>query len=126
MNHSALTICIIVLSVSISSTGHVLLKFGLSSLALEQLEPENTVSKLLAVASQPWLMLGLLFHVAALFVWLVALRRADITFAYPFLALGYVLVSLLGTFWLGETLNASRVAGMVLIVVGIIVLSRGG
>jgi drug/metabolite transporter (DMT)-like permease len=65
-------------------------------------------------------------HVSALVVWLWALSRVDITFAYPFLAFGYVLVSLMAWTWLGEHLSQTRILGMVIIIGGIFILSRGG
>jgi multidrug transporter EmrE-like cation transporter len=65
-------------------------------------------------------------HVSALAVWMWALSRVDISFAYPFLAVGYVFVSLMAWQWLGENINTMRLLGMAIIIVGIMVLSRGG
>jgi multidrug transporter EmrE-like cation transporter len=78
------------------------------------------------VATNPWVLAGMSLHVSALVVWLWALSRVDISFAYPFIALGYVLVSLMAWQWLGENINPMRLLGMAIIIVGIIVLSRGG
>ena len=79
-----------------------------------------------ATATNLWILGGMTLHVGALIVWLWALSRVDITFAYPFLALGYVLVSLMAWFWLGETITLTRMTGMLIIIFGLIVLSRGG
>ena len=78
------------------------------------------------VATSPWVLIGMVLHVAALVIWLWALSRVDITFAYPFLAVGYVLVSLMAWLWLGEQISLTRFLGMVVIVIGIVILSRGG
>ena len=65
-------------------------------------------------------------HVSALGVWLWALSKVDISFAYPFLALGYVLVSAMAWFWLGEELSTMRSLGMGIIIIGILVLAKAG
>ena len=60
-----------------------------------------------------------------LFTWL-KVSGLDISFAYPFLALGYVFVGIMAWWLLGESITATRLTGMLIIVFGLIVLSRGG
>lgn len=84
----------------------------------------GAVNQVWAVATNPWVLGGMCLHVGALVVWLYALSRVDITFAYPFLALGYVLVSLAAWLWLGETIGSTKLLAMVIIVIGILILSR--
>jgi len=110
-----------------SSTAHVVLKKGM--LSLEQHPASQSISLIETVwttATNLWILGGMILHVGALIVWLWALSRVEITFAYPFLALGYVLVSLMAWFWLGETITPARMTGMLIIIIGLIVLSRGG
>jgi len=57
--------------------------------------------------------------------WLAVLYRMEVSQAYPYLGLGYVLVLLASRFWLGEHISRGRWFGVVLIVVGIGVLSLG-
>ena len=78
------------------------------------------------LVTNPWIVGGMFLHVCALVVWLWALSRVDISFAYPFLALGYVFVGIMAWWLLGESITATRLTGMLIIVFGLIVLSRGG
>lgn len=91
----------------------------------KRLPGDRIVDQIGAVVFQFWVPAGMFLHVLALGLWLVALRKADISFAYPFLSFGYVFVTLLAVFWLDEALNQWRVIGMLLIVIGILVLSVG-
>jgi multidrug transporter EmrE-like cation transporter len=118
---------IILTSILMSSTAHVVLKKGMMSLE-QRLGSQSTslIDTAWTTATNVWILGGMTLHVSALVVWLWALSRVDITFAYPFLALGYVLVSLMAWFWLGETITLVRVAGMLIIIIGLIVLSLGG
>lgn len=57
-------------------------------------------------------------------VWLMVLYHMEVSQAFPFLSLGYVLVMLASRFYLGEKISRSRWVGVGLIIVGIILLSR--
>ncbi len=117
-------IAVILLSILMSSTAHVCLKKGMMVNGDTLTPASGVINQLWAVATNPWVLGGMLLHVSALVVWLYALSRVDITFAYPFLALGYVLVSLAAWLWLGETIGSTKLLAMVIIVIGILILSR--
>lgn len=119
-------ISIILSSILLSSTAHVLLKKGTSNAADLAVHGQPLLAHIWGTATNPWVLSGMSLHVGALVVWLWALSRVDVSFAYPFLAVGYVLVSLLAWQWLGETITPTKILGMIIIIIGIIVLSRGG
>jgi multidrug transporter EmrE-like cation transporter len=61
-------------------------------------------------------------YVAALLAsltWMAAMTKFDISFAYPFMSLSFVLVLVLGAAWLGEPITGGKIAGMCLIMAGI-------
>ena len=64
-----------------------------------------------------------LFGVSAI-VWLFALSRASLSFAYPFAALGYVVIVLFSIFVLHERVPPLRWAGVALIVTGIVLVAQ--
>ncbi|MGV6857714.1 MAG: EamA family transporter [bacterium] len=55
--------------------------------------------------------------------WLWVLHLMEVSAAYPYLGLGYVLVLLVSHFYLGEPVDRARMGGVALIVCGIVVLS---
>ena len=57
--------------------------------------------------------------------WMATMSKLEIGYAYPFTSLGFVLVVLLSGWLFGESLNAWRIWGVVLIVAGITVASQG-
>ena len=68
-----------------------------------------------------WIGLGL-FGLSAV-VWLAVLSRAALSYAYPFAALTYVVIVIYDTVR-GEAVTGIRWAGVLLIVAGIILVSR--
>ena len=57
-------------------------------------------------------------------VWLVGLSRVPVSQAYPLLSLGYVLNVGLAWWLLGEVPNVQRVAGIGVIVFGVVLVAR--
>jgi drug/metabolite transporter (DMT)-like permease len=57
-------------------------------------------------------------------VWLVGQSRVPVSQAYPLLSLGYVINVGLAWWLLGEVPNAQRVAGIAVIVLGVVLVAR--
>ena len=61
---------------------------------------------------------------AASLFWLAAMTKFELSFAYPFMALSFVLVFVFSVIFLGETVSAGKIAGVVLILMGIAAVAR--
>jgi drug/metabolite transporter (DMT)-like permease len=57
--------------------------------------------------------------------YLTALSWADLTYVLPTTAFGYVIIALLGKFWLNEQISPYRWAGIILITIGVGFVSQG-
>jgi uncharacterized membrane protein len=53
------------------------------------------------------------------------MSKFELSHAYPFMSLNFVVVLVLGTWLLNEPLNVSKVIGVALIVLGTVVVARG-
>lgn len=106
-------------SVCCSSVGHLSLK-----LAARGLPPHSSAAELLRSAvSSPWLAAGIGLHVLALALWVMGLRRIELSIAYPFLVLGLVMVSLLSWAVLDERPAHGYWLGFALIIGGVVVVA---
>lgn len=111
---------LILLSVVLAGSGQLIFKAALNEIG------ELTIGfdTLISLATSPLLILGLgVFGVSAVF-WLIALMKAELSFAYPFLSLSYVIVLMGGVVLFDETITVLRVAGFALIVTGLFVVAR--
>ena len=52
------------------------------------------------------------------------LKHVEVSYAYPFISMGFVIVLLISYFLFNENVNAVRIAGVALIVAGIIMVGR--
>ena len=83
------------------------------------------VCTLFTVIFDPFIFSGLVATFISGLCWMATMSKLEIGYAYPFTSLGFVLVVLLSYFLFGESLNAWRIWGVILIVVGITVASQG-
>lgn len=60
---------------------------------------------------------------AASLAWMAAMTRFELSYAYPFTSLSFVIVLVLSTWLLGEHLSVQKVLGVGLIVAGTLVAS---
>lgn len=78
---------------------------------------------LLDVMSRPGILAGIACYGFSLLTWIVVLSRAEASLAYPFLALGFVIVAIAGHVLLGEVLTERRMIAIAIIVGGVVLLA---
>lgn len=76
-----------------------------------------------AVAVNPWILAGFLLYGIGAIVWLAVLARWDVSKAYPLVGAGFVLTLAVGVA-LGESVTALRLAGVMCICLGVVLVSR--
>lgn len=79
------------------------------------------IGYLLRFFTSPWVISGFLAAGLAALCWVAALSQLELSRAYPYMAAAFVLVLLFSAALFGEALTAAKVAGALLIVVGLIV-----
>jgi multidrug transporter EmrE-like cation transporter len=99
------SILLILLSVSFGVAGQTALKLGVSQPGVAE-TATGVFSIIGLIFKSPLVMLGLVCYAAGALSWIAVLSRLDLSVAYPFLALNFVLVTLSGRFILGETVPA--------------------
>jgi len=90
--------------------------------------PEPTAEKLLFLLQlllNPWIMSALAAALLAALAWMAAMTRLDLSHAYPMVSLAFVLVVVLSAVFFNEPLSTPKIAGLALIVLGIVVGSQG-
>ena len=83
-------------------------------------------AKAFAMLFSPMVLLGLALYGVGTLLWLFALRQLDLSLAYPFVAMSFVMVAGSGMLFLGEPVQPTRLIGIGLIIVGLLVMARGG
>jgi drug/metabolite transporter (DMT)-like permease len=117
-------LALILFDVALNVIGQLSLKYGMSqfgnfSLSLNALPPI-----FLRAAINPYILLGLLCYGLGFMVWLIVLAKAEVSYAYPLISLGYVFTAILGWSLLGEQVSFARMAGILNICLGVFLIAR--
>jgi multidrug transporter EmrE-like cation transporter len=118
-------LALILLSVTITACAQLVLKAGMAGAAVQRAIADGPAARMvLAIALDPLVLAGLMLYFLAAGVWLLVLSKVDVSLAYPFVALGFVITAVFGRLVFGETLSTARIAGIVLICGGVALLAR--
>jgi multidrug transporter EmrE-like cation transporter len=117
-------LCLVLLSVLLSALAQIALKAGMTAPSVQAAIATSDPLKAIATISQSWLVLAGLFcfGVSAL-VWLAVLSKVPLSIAYPFVALGIAITTMAGLLLFNESLSAVKVAGVILIVSGVLAVA---
>ena len=78
----------------------------------------------MAHCHHPYVVIGLAIYVCGTVFWLAALSRVDLSYAYPFASLSYVIM-LAASWWLfNENITPTRLLGTLIVALGVFVISR--
>jgi multidrug transporter EmrE-like cation transporter len=73
----------------------------------------------------PWVISGVAATFLAGVSWMMTMTKFQLSYAFPFVSLNYVLVLLAGVLLFGEALTTAKVVGLTAILVGIFIIARG-
>jgi drug/metabolite transporter (DMT)-like permease len=115
---------LILFTVLTNAAAQIMLKKGMLLLGTFEFTPAGLVAVAPRVVLNPFVVLGLFTFVISMGSHLLVLSRVDLSFAYPFLSLAYVVATLYAYLVFHEDVNAYRIAGIGLICLGTILISR--
>ncbi|MGC2167278.1 MAG: EamA family transporter [Gallionella sp.] len=110
------TVFLLLLTVTGISSGQMLFKHGAISLS-KLYKPWDLIAS-------PPIMVGVSIYAVSTLLWIYLLREVALSKAYPFLALSFVIVPLPSRTFFDEHLDSSYLAGMLLIVAGVVLITR--
>jgi len=112
-------VLLVLIAVLISSFGQVSLKYGMNLVG-----PISVGLKVIQAMFTPYVALGLLVYLLSSIFCLTALSREEVSYLYPLIAMGYVIVAVLSWWFFGDKIMALRWVGIVLICAGVALVAR--
>ena len=121
-----IAIVYILVAVVGSAAGQLLLKKGMSTMGPVTISASQIFNILWRIGTNPYVFIGLFIYVCGTVFWLAALSRLDLSYAYPFASLSYIVMIIGGWQLFGERLDIWRILGSLAIMAGVILISRSG
>jgi len=112
----------IVTSVLLNALAQILLKAGMKNFSNIDLK-NNITQTVLSISLNPYIISGFISYGISIILWLWVLSKVDVSLAYPFQALGYIIVTILAWLVFQENINLIRIIALIFITLGLIILA---
>jgi len=113
---------LVMISVILGSFGQIYLKKGLS---VSPLQASDLFSiRIFKSLFQRDVLVGVLLYAISTLVWFMVLSKAQLSYAYPLIGLGYALTALLAKLYFGEQVSLMRWLGIAIIICGAFLVTR--
>lgn len=118
------SLVIALISIFLGATGQFLFRLGM--LSYGKVTVDNIWKQLFGIITTPAIFFGFACFGISSILWLVVISRWELSYAYPMVALGYVLAIVYGSLFLQEVITLPKLVGSGLILLGISILGLLG
>lgn len=118
-----MNIILILVSVLLNCSAQLLMRKGM--LVNGEIEGMgNLLTAIPHMITNLYLWGAMVCYAISIVVWMVVLSKVEVSYAYPFLSIGYVLSAVAGYLWFAEHISPVRIVGIVVICIGVVLISR--
>jgi drug/metabolite transporter (DMT)-like permease len=86
---------------------------------------EEKLSFVFSLLLMPWVLIAMLSTFLAGVSWMLAMTKFEISYAFPFMSLNYVLVLFASFIVFNESFSVPKIIGSLVVVFGILIISKG-
>lgn len=115
---------LILTGVLLNAAAQLVLKKGMSQIGSIQVDINSILTMVLKASTNIYVWSGLIFYVISFVVWLMVLSRVEVSYAYPFFSIGYIIAAFVGYFYFGESMTLNKIGGIIIICLGVFLLYR--
>ncbi len=109
------TILLVIFCTILTSVGQLFMKLGANNL---EFNIRSIIVNLPLIA-------GVIIYLVAAVLFIIALRRGELSTLYPFIALSFIWVALLSVYFLGEIITLFKIIGVAAILIGVSFIGKG-
>ncbi len=115
----------IIATIAFTVYGQLILKWRIAKYGSLPQELEEKIRFLFSLLADPLILSGFVAAFVASLAWMAAMTKFELSHAYPFMSLNFVIVLLLSGWLLSEPITFAKVIGVAMIVSGTIVAANG-
>lgn len=115
-------IVLILSSVLLNCLAQLLIRKGM--LQIGEISVVQVFDNFFKLISNYWLWSAMFAYGISIVLWMVVLSKVEVSYAYPFLSVGYVVSAFVGFLWFQEALTLTRIMGIAVISIGVYLISR--
>ena len=121
---SYLVLGLILLTVTLSACAQLALKIGVTKPQMAAAMQSGIVDALIGAMLSPFIWVGLIIYGLSVAMWLWVLAKVDLSIAYPFVGVSFLITMAFGYFLLNENITPMRILGTILIASGCVLVGK--
>jgi multidrug transporter EmrE-like cation transporter len=121
---SLLNFSLIFIGVMLNAAAQILMKAGTNAVGHFEFSMANVIPVGWKLATEWHIVTALFCYGISVVVWILALSRVPVSIAFPMLSMAYVVNAVAAKYLLGEDFNVTKLVGMGVIIIGVIIISR--
>lgn len=121
---SLLNFSLIFIGVMLNAAAQILMKAGTNAIGHFDFSLANVMPVGWKLATEWHIVTALFCYGISVVVWILALSRVPVSIAFPMLSMAYVVNAVAAKYLLGEDFNVTKLVGMGVIIIGVIIISR--
>ncbi|MDH4234228.1 MAG: SMR family transporter [Gallionella sp.] len=110
--------------VMLNAAAQILMKMGTNAIGNFEFSFENILPIGVKLATEWHIVVALFCYAISVVVWILALSRVPVSIAFPLLSMAYIVTAVAAWYFLGETLSVTKLVGIGVIILGVIIISR--
>ena len=118
-----INVIFILISIILGVIGQLVIKHGTT--AVGAFDFSDAINFLKAAFTNFYIWAGLGCYVLSSITWIITLSRVELSYAYPMVSIGYVLVLFFSSWFFGEKVLPIHYAGVALIIAGVVLITKG-
>lgn len=117
-------ITLILLSVFLNALAQITMKKGMMSIGEINHNFKDFFILIPSMITNIYIWLTFFCYIFSIFLWMIVLSKVEVSYAYPFLSVGYIILLFAGHFIFNENITITRIAGVIVISIGVILISK--
>lgn len=110
--------------VMLNAAAQILMKAGTNAVGHFEFSSANILPIGWKLATEWHIVAALFCYALSVVVWILALSRVPVSIAFPLLSMAYIVTAVAAWYLLGEPLSLTKVVGIGVIILGVIIISR--
>jgi len=116
----------LLLAIFFGVVSQLIIKWQMSAFSFNDYETwQDKFALAFSMFLNPYIIISLTLTLLSGVTWMIAMTKFEISYAYPFTLLGLVLVTTFSVIFFGESVNTYKISGILIIILGVILISKG-
>jgi len=113
----------ILLTVALATYSQLILRWQMNEIGAAPSALSDKLIFIVSIAFKPWILSALFATFLSGLSWMVVLSKFELSYAFPFTALNFIVIMLAGAWILGESLAPAKLIGTLVVMTGVFIIA---